>query len=145
MIVSRCTRYTYTYGLRDLQDTSNLLVIKKFVSQLGRKPSRMIADRDFKLIGGIVADYLELHDNNTDTTTTTQLTGASTGRQIQNDLVEWKWKNVMNMARNWLASNLLPTLFWFFAIKYTVQVHNYIPIHSNNTWSHHLNSFTTSN
>ena len=100
MIDSRCTRYTYTYGLGDLQDTSNLLVIKKFVSQLGRKPSRMIADRDFKLIGGIVADYLELYDNNTDTTTTTQLTGAPTGRQNQNGLVEWKWKNVMNMGRN---------------------------------------------
>ena len=34
--------------------------MQKCVGILGNKLKRMIADRDFKLIGGIVADYLEL-------------------------------------------------------------------------------------
>ena len=98
MIVSRCMRYTYTFGIKDIKDTPILLTTKKFVSQFGRKLSRMVSDRDFKLIGDIFSDYLELHDNNIDTSPTTQLAGSSAGRQNQNDLVECKWKNVMNMA-----------------------------------------------
>ena len=53
MIVSRCMRYTYTFGIKDIKDTPILLTTKKFVSQFGRKLSRMISDRDFKLIGDI--------------------------------------------------------------------------------------------
>ena len=90
MIVSRYMRYTYTFGLKDIEDTTILLNMKKLVSQLGRKPSIMISDRDFKLVGGIISDYLELHDNNVDTGLTTQLAGAPAGRQNQTRLVEYK-------------------------------------------------------
>ena len=88
MIVSRCMRYTYTFRLKDIKDITTLLAMKKFVSQLGRKPSRIVSDRDFKLIGGIISGYLELHDNNLDTELTTQLAGALAGRKNQNGLVE---------------------------------------------------------
>ena len=67
MIVSRCMRYTYIFRLKDIKDITTLLAMKKFVSQLERKPSRIVSDRDFKLIGGIISGYLELHDNNLDT------------------------------------------------------------------------------
>ena len=132
VIVSTCIRYTYIFVLKDIKDTTILLPMKQFVSQLGRKSSRIISDRDFKLIGGIVSDYLGLYDNNINTTPTTQLAGAPVSRQNQNGIVECKWKNFMNMARNWLASNLLPTSFWFFAIQYAVQVYNYMPVKLDN-------------
>lgn len=72
-------RYTYAFGLKGIHDTSILLAMKKFVSQFGRNPSRMISDRDFKLIDGFFSDYLEFHDNNIDTSSTTQLTGTPVG------------------------------------------------------------------
>ena len=69
----------------------------------------MIADRNFKLIGGVVADYLELNPNNVDNPEVSQIAGASSGRQIQNTLAEIRWKNIMSLFRTWLTSNLLPT------------------------------------
>ena len=51
----------------------------------------------------------------------------------QNGLSESNWKYVCNIARNYLVEHLLPPEFWFFAIKYAVQVTNYIPIKTNNT------------
>ena len=38
-----------------------------------------------------------------------------------------------NIARNYLVEHLLPPEFWFFAIKYAVQVTNYIPIKTDKT------------
>ena len=90
----------------------------------------MIADRDFKLIGGMVASFLQTPRLTQDkkAISTTQVCGAPDGRQNQNGAIETLWKKVMCLARSWLASNLLPTNFWYFAIKQAVQVHNYSPI-----------------
>ena len=74
---------------------------------LGHKPKRMIADRDFKLVGGVVADYLQLDPTNADIPNVSQVTGAPSGRQNQNGLAEIRWKNIMNLCRNWLTTNLL--------------------------------------
>ena len=92
----------------------------------------MRADRDFKLIGGKVASYLEtpsVHDNHIETT---HVSGAPDGRQNQNGLIESHWKKIMTLARSWLASHLLPTKFWYFAVKQAVQVCNYTPINMKN-------------
>ena len=73
----------------------------------------MIADRDFKLIGGSVAEYLTTPMCNKDGIFTTQVAGAPDGRQNQNGLLESHWKKLMQLARSWLTSNLLPTNFVF--------------------------------
>ena len=41
----------------------------------------------------------------------------------------------MNLCRNWLTTNLLPSDCWYFAIRYAVQVLNYIPFLKNNIWT----------
>ena len=63
VITGRANRYTFLYPLTDMKDTSILLAMKHFVSQLGRKPRKIYADRDFKLIGGIVSNFLETNDD----------------------------------------------------------------------------------
>ena len=41
----------------------------------------------------------------------------------------------MTLARAWLASHLLPTKFWYFAVKQAVQVCNYTPIKVKTKWT----------
>ena len=88
----------------------------------------MVADRDFKLIGGADANYLTTPTLENNEVRTTQVMGAPDGHQNQNGLIESHWKKIMTLARSWLTSNLLPTKFWYFAIRYAIQVHNYSPI-----------------
>ena len=135
VITGRANRYTFLYPLTDMKDTSILLAMKHFVSQLGRKPRKMYADRDFKLIGGIVSNFLETNDDTDSMESTSQVTGAPAGRQNQNGLAEIRWKNLLNLSRNWLASNLLPSSFWYFALQYAVQVSNYLPYLHKSTWT----------
>lgn len=91
----------------------------------------MVADRNFKLIGDKVADFLQTPRklDSTNNIATTQVCGAPDGQKNQNGAIETIWKKIMCMARSWLASNLLLTRFWYFAIRQAVQVHNYSPIH----------------
>ena len=78
-------------------------------SKLYKRLLVMITDRDFKWIGVLVADYLELDPDNVDNPEVSLIAGASSGRQIQNALAEIRWKNIMSLFRTWLTSNLLPT------------------------------------
>lgn len=48
-------------------------------------------------------------------------------RQHQNGLVERKWQSILTMARNWLTAELLPTKYWFFALKRAVEIMNILP------------------
>ena len=78
--------------------------MKSFINDIGYKPTIMRDDRDFKLIGGAVASYLEnptIHDN---IVQTTHVSSAPDGRQNQNGLIESHWKKIMTLARSWLAS-----------------------------------------
>ena len=111
-----------------MKENSILAAMKQFINDFGGKPGRMVADRDFKLIGGAVANYLTTPTLENNTVKTTQVMGAPDGRQNQNGLIESHWKKIMTLARSWLTSNLLPTKFWYFAIRQAVQVHNYTPI-----------------
>ena len=77
----------------------------------------MRADRNFKLIGGSIALYLKTPTLDNNVIQTKHMSGAPDGRQNQNRLIESHWKEIMTLARSWLASNLLPTNFWYFAIK----------------------------
>ena len=60
IIIDKGNRYIFAYPLKD---SSLLLAMKFFVSQLGNKPKKMFADRDFKFISGVVEFFLETNDN----------------------------------------------------------------------------------
>ena len=48
-------------------------------------------------------------------------------RQHQNSLVERHLQSILSMSCNWLKSAMLPTLYWFFAVKRSVKVSNIMP------------------
>ena len=66
---------------------------------IGGKP-RHIADRDFQLIGGEAAAFLEMDDPDDPNHIQTYVAGVSTGRQNQNGLAEILWKNILNIIHN---------------------------------------------
>ena len=53
--------------------------------------------------------------------------------QSQNGLCERNWKTILQMARNWISSAMLPSSFWWHALKRATEVSNYIPLKINNT------------
>ena len=59
-----------------------------FTKDIGRKPRCMLSDRDFWLIGGEVAAFLELDDPSDSNFIQTHISGAPTGRHNQNGLAE---------------------------------------------------------
>ena len=59
-----------------MKDTSILLAMKHFVAQLGRKPRKMYTNRDFKLIRGVVSNFLETNEDTNSMESTSQVTGA---------------------------------------------------------------------
>ena len=128
VLIDKKTSHIWEYGLKTVKEQSILAAVKQFVNDLGCKPRRMVADRDFKLIGGAVSQYLTTPTLENNEIKTTQVTGAPDSRQNQNGLIEIHWRKLMSLARSWLTSNLLPTRFWYFAIRQAVQVHNYTPI-----------------
>ena len=92
VITRRANRYTFLHLLIDMKDTSTLLAMKHFVAQLDRNPRKMYADRYFKLIGGIVSNYLETNEDTNPMESTSQVTEAPSGRQNQNGLAEIRWE-----------------------------------------------------
>ena len=48
-------------------------------------------------------------------------------RQHQNGLVERQWQSILAMSRNWLKSSMLPTKYWYFAVKRAVEISNIMP------------------
>ena len=61
-------------------------------------------------------------------TSTVKLNLPPPKHQHQNGLVERNWRSVIRMDRSWLNSSLLPSSFWFYAIKRAVEVSNYLPV-----------------
>jgi deoxyuridine 5'-triphosphate nucleotidohydrolase len=130
-LVDSATRKKFIYGLKNLHESSIRTVMQDFIKDLGCYPSKMLADRDFKIIGDNVKELFRPNtfEHGTDLNFTgTHVAGAPQGRQNQNGLSEGNWKYVCNMARNFLTENLLPRQFWFHALKYAVHVSNYLPV-----------------
>ena len=120
LFVDKFSRYKFVYGLKNL--TSSLLsAVKKFINDVGTHPSLIRTDFDHKLIGGNVAKFLQEEEK-------IRLESAPPYRQHQNGLVERHWQTIVNMARNWLRSSMLPTTYWYFAIKRAVEVSNVMPL-----------------
>ena len=124
LFIDKYSRYKFVYGLKNL--TSSLLsAVKKFINDIGIKPSLIRTDFDHKLIGGNVAKFLNEEEK-------IRLESAPPYRQHQNGLVVRHWQTIVNMARNWLHSSMLPTTYWYFAIKRAVEVSNVMPIQFKN-------------
>jgi len=130
-LVDRTTRKKFIYGLKSLHSTHICSAMSEFIKDLGCYPAKMLADRDFKIIGEHVKSLFRPNtfEHGKDLNfTCTYISGAPQGRQNQNGLAEGNWKYVCNMARNFLAENLLPRQFWYHALKYAVQVSNYLSV-----------------
>ena len=119
LLVDKCTRFKFVYGLKNLT-TSLLEAIKRFRMNCKIKPKLIRTDFDNKLISGEVEKYL-LNEK-------IKIEASPPYRQHQNGLVERHWQSILAMSRNWLRSAMLPTKYWFFAVKRAVEVLNMMPI-----------------
>jgi dUTPase len=127
LAVDKRTRYTLVYGLKNLT-TSLLSAVKQFITDCGVPPKLLRTDFDHKIMGGAVKSFL--HSSHI------PIESSPPYRQHQNGLVESHWKHIVNMSRNWLTSSLLPSTYWFFAVKRASEVCNIMP-------TSHLGSVTT--
>ena len=77
-------------------------------------------------VGGKVKDYLlEEH---------IKISAAPPRQQHKNGLVERKYQTIFKMTRNWLTSSLLPSNYWWLAMKWAVEVSNMLPtLHTTTT------------
>ena len=82
------TRNLFEYPLRDITGTSLKHAITTFTKDIGGKPRHMLADRNFRLIGGKVAAFLETEDPEDANTVQTHVAGGPAGCQNQNGLSE---------------------------------------------------------
>ena len=114
-IVDRATRYKFIYPLKSLQDDI-IPAINLLITDMGFYPKKLIADFDQKLIGISIRN--KLAENGT------KIEAAPPKHQHHNGLVERNWRTIVRMVRSWLTSSLLPSSFWFYAIKRVVEVSN---------------------
>ena len=121
--VDRATRHKYVYPMKDLKKDI-IPSIKSFIKDIGTQISILRTDFDAKLIGKQVQDFF--------LDCKTRLETASPDEQNQNGLCERNWRSILRMARSWLTSALLPSEFWWYAIKRAVEVSNYVPIKIDN-------------
>ena len=120
--VDKATRHKFMYPMKNLKEDV-LTAIKNLVKDLGEPPKTLRTDFDHKLMGKSVLDYF------IDKRTT--LESAPPEKQYQNGLCERNWRSLLRMARSWLATSLLPSDFWWFALKRATEVSNYIPLKIN--------------
>ena len=119
LLVDKCTQFKFVFGLKNLT-TSLLDAIKRFRRSCGIKPKLIRTDFDNKLISGEVEKYL-LDEK-------IKIEASPPYRQHQNGLVERHWQSILAMSQNWLRSAMLPTKYWYFAVKRAVEVLNMMPI-----------------
>jgi len=55
------------------------------------------------------------------------LCGAPTGHQNQNGLVERAWATLINMPRAFITDMQMPRTYWYWSLRQSVQVLNYVP------------------
>ena len=118
LLVDKATRFKFVFGLKNLT-TSLLTAIKRFMLLCGTPPKIIRTDFDNKLISGEVEKFL-LEEK-------VRIEASPPYRQHQNGLVERHWQAILAMSRNWLRSSLLPTKYWYFAVKRAVEVSNIMP------------------
>jgi len=121
-VVDRATRHKYLYPIRSLK-TDILPAIKQLCTDLGRTPNLIRTDFDHKIMGSEIRQYIHEHQGH--------IESAPPHLQNQNGLCERNWRELLKMARNWLISSLLPSKFWYHALKRATEISNYLPIKIN--------------
>jgi dUTPase len=116
--VDKFSRYKLCYGLKNLKG-SLLDAIKRFVHDIGVAPKLIRTDFDSKLIGGNVETFL-INEK-------IKIESSPPYRQHQNGLVERNWQSIVRMSRNWLTSSMLPSAYWYFAVKRATEIGNILP------------------
>jgi hypothetical protein len=122
LLVDKFSRYKFIYGLKNLT-TSLHEAMQRFLLDCSVTPTLIRTDFDQKLMGGEVAKLLLQHK--------VKIESSPPYRQHQNGLVERQWQTLVNMARNWLKSSMLPMEYWYFAIKRACEVSNLLPVTRN--------------
>jgi deoxyuridine 5'-triphosphate nucleotidohydrolase len=120
LAVDRRSRYKIIYGLKNLK-SSLYEAMQSFLRDCGPKPQLIRTDFDHKIMGGKVAALLRENK--------ITIQSSPPYRQHQNGLVERHWQEIVAMARNWLTSSMLPSRFWYHAVKRATEVCNIMPTH----------------
>jgi len=118
-LVDRATRHSWIYPLKSLHHDSLKSTFQQWLIDCGGCPSRLYSDFDQKILDGPTASFLQ--DKNI------ILRGAPTGRQNKNGLVECARETATNMARAFITDMQMPKNFWYWALRQSIQVMNYIP------------------
>ena len=124
-LVDCATRHKFILPMQNLK--SDLLpTLQQFCKNIGFIPERFITDFDHKLMGRSVLDnFQDTEGNNT-------IESAPPRKQNQNGLAEGNWKSILYMSRSWLTSHLLPSKFWWWALKRATELSNYLPLRIDN-------------
>ena len=118
MAVDRKSRYKAVYPLANLR-ADVITQIRQFLIDVDGACKCIRTDFDMKLIGGQLKSLL--------TKKGIDIQAAPPRQQHKNGLVERSWQSVVKMARNWLSSAVLPSQFWWFAVKRATEVSNILP------------------
>ena len=118
-VVDRATRNKYMYGLTPLRHDI-MPAIQQLVTDIWLNPAKIVTDYDHKLMWKKVSEYLN--------DIRCKIESTPPKHQHQNGLVECNWRSVVQMARSCLNFALLPSFFWFYAIKRAVEGSNYLSV-----------------
>ena len=97
-LIDRATRYKAIYPIKDLSQDI-LPAIQQYFNEMGSIPSQFVSDCDQRLFSQEIQEWLT--DNNS------RINSTPEGKQRQNGLAVGTWKNILRMARGWIASSLL--------------------------------------
>ena len=122
-IIDKATRFKFVYGLKSLRDI--LPVFKRFCADIGFVPKELRTDFDTKLMGAQMQSFMNHHGS--------VISSVPAGKQRSNGICERSWRSLLRMSRSWLLSSLLPTKFWYHALKRAAEVSNYLPLTVNDT------------
>ena len=122
-LIDKATRFKFVYGLKSLTDV--LVVFKRFCADIGFVPKELRTDFDTKLMGSNMQQFMNHHGS--------VISSVPSGKQRANGICERSWRSLLRMSRSWLASSLLPTKFWFHALKRAAEVSNYLPLTLNDS------------
>jgi hypothetical protein len=90
------------------------------VIDVGGKPKRVLTDFDNKILEGKTAAWFRRSN--------IRLDAAPPKRQNQNGLVERAWQTACNMARSYITDMRMPREYWYWALRHSFQVMDYLPV-----------------
>ncbi len=119
LLVDRATQYSWIYPLKSLHHDSIKAALSTWSLDAGAFPKRLYTDFDHKILEGPTAAYLRQNK--------VTLRGSPNGRQNQNGLVKRAWQTITNMGRAFITHMQMPRQYWYWALRQSVQVMNYVP------------------